>query len=129
MLPADDCNFLNGRFGGHSLAVEGGMTCVIVPDLALPPGLSHQQSDLLLRLSPGYPDVPPDMFWFDPHLSRVDGARIDCADQYEDYLGRRWQRWSRHLDGGAWRSGSDGLRSYFTLIEKELSRAALRDAA
>ncbi|HEX8643711.1 MAG TPA: E2/UBC family protein [Allosphingosinicella sp.] len=129
MLPADDNVFLAARFPGHQVAVEGGMTCVLIPALQLPPGLSHSTGDLLLRLSGGYPDVPPDMFWFDPHLRRADGASIDRADQFENYLGRLWQRWSRHMNPGAWRSGTDGLRSFLTLIEKELARAALRNAA
>ncbi len=129
MLPADDIEFLTERFTNHDVVVEGGMTCVLVPAYALPPGLDHSTSDLLLRLSPGYPDVPPDMFWFEPALHRADGAGIDRADVTETYLCRAWQRWSRHMNGGCWRSGSDGLRSYFTLIDKELSRAALRAAA
>lgn len=129
MLPADDVDFLTERFSSHGVVVEEGMTCVLVPALVLPIGLSHVASDLLLRLSPGFPDVPPDMFWFDPPLRRADGAIIDRADVTETYLGRQWQRWSRHMPNGCWRSGSDGLRSYFTLIERELSRAALRTAA
>ena len=129
MLPADDADFLTERFSNHDVVTEAGMTCVLVPALALPTGLSHSASDLLLRLSPGYPDVPPDMFWFAPALRRADGACIDKTEVTETYLGRQWQRWSRHMPGGCWRSGLDGLRSYFTLIDKELSRAALRTAA
>ena len=129
MLPADDNEFLTGRFPAHQVTVESGMTCVLIPAIQLPPGLSHSSSDLLFRLSAGYPDVPPDMFWFDPHLQCADGRGIDRADQLENYLGRLWLRWSRHMDSGAWRSGIDGLRSFFTLVEKELARAALREAA
>ena len=129
MLPADDDEFLNDRFPVHNVVAEAGMTCIVVPGLILPRGLSHDTSDLLLRLSPGYPDVPPDMWWFDPGLRRSDGRTIDRTESIETYLGRRWQRWSRHLPPGLWRSGSDRLRSYFTLIDRELRLASLPVAA
>lgn len=129
MLPAEDVEFLTDRFSSHDVTVEAGMTCVLVSAFVLPSGLNLAASDLLVRLSPGYPDIPPDMFWFGPALSRSDGAIIDRADVTEIHLGRQWQRWSRHMSDGSWSSGSDGLRSYFTLIEKELLRAALRTAA
>lgn len=33
----------------------------------------------------------------------------------ETYLGRSWQRWSRHI-GNGWRPGIDDLRSYLAYI-------------
>lgn len=129
MLPPDDLEFLVERGPAYSIHAEAGMTCIVVPDYALPPGLDRTNSDLLLRLAGGYPDVPPDMWWFSPAVRRSDGAVIDRTNVTEHHLGRDWQRWSRHLDAPRWLSGVDGLRSYFTLIDQQLRNAALRTAA
>ena len=100
------------------------MVCVLLPKFALPVGLNIGQADLLLRLSAGYPDVPPDMWWFSPAVLRADGTRIEATESVEHHLGRDWQRWSRHLDPNRWMAGVDSLESYFTLIASELHKAA-----
>jgi hypothetical protein len=99
------------------------MTCVVLPAFALPPGFDRPQSDLLLRLNAGYPDVAPDMWWFDPPVKRADGQTIPATEVVEQHLGRSWQRWSRHFANGQWQSGIDGLESYLALIRKELGRS------
>lgn len=124
MLPSIDQELLNERSPGHSVQAEGGMICVLLPDFPLGPGFDRPSSDLLLRLSPGYPDVPPDMWWFNPPVRRVDGVGIAATEATEHILGRTWQRWSRHLQPGQWRSGVDSLRSYLALVAKELRSAS-----
>jgi hypothetical protein len=99
------------------------MTCVVLPEFCLPPGFDRPRSDLLLRFNPGYPDVPPDMWWFDPPVRRNDGQPIPATEVIERYLGRNWQRWSRHFAAGQWRSGIDGLESFLALVRKELERS------
>ena len=125
MLPAPDVAFLTERNLEHATSVEGGMVCVVVHGWILPPGYNVQEADLLLRLPTAYPDLPPDMWWFDPAVLRADGCGIPGTEATEHYLGRRWQRWSRHLDPEQWHSGVDGIRSFFTLIREELVRSAL----
>jgi hypothetical protein len=100
------------------------MTCVVVRDFCLPPGLNRAQADLLLRFSAGYPDIAPDMWWFSPPLQRAAGEPIPATEVIENHLGRSWQRWSRHLPAGQWRSGTDGLESFLALIRGELERSA-----
>lgn len=123
MLPPIDSLFLAERFPAHSVCVEGGMTCIVIPDFPIPPGLSVAASSLLLRLSPGYPDVPPDMWWFYPAVKRVSGGEIPCTQVYEHLFGREWQRWSRHLTPGQWRSGIDSVESYLAIVKRELDSA------
>lgn len=101
------------------------MTCVLFPGYVLPDGYDCSQSDLLLRLSAGYPDVPPDMWWFNPGLRRADGTAIPATEHTEQYLGRSWQRWSRHFTAGQWQSGVDGLENFLALVRRELERCAL----
>ena len=124
MLPAPDAAFLTERSLEYSAEVEGGTLCIIVPRWDLPAGYTIREADLLVRLPTGYPDLPPDMWWFDPAVLRIDGCTIPATDATERYRGRTWQRWSRHLSPEQWRSGVDGLGSFFTLIREELYRCA-----
>ena len=123
MLPAHDTQYLVERGVNHSVAAESNMTCLIFRDYRLPAGFDRAQSDLLLRFRAGYPDVPPDMWWFDPPVRRADGQPIPATDVIEHYLGRSWQRWSRHLPDGQWRSGIDGVETFLALIRRELERS------
>lgn len=123
MLPPNDTKYLAERAVNHSVMLEANMTCVIFPDFRLPAGLDRTESDLLLRISAGYPDVAPDMWWFDPPVRRPDGQAIPATDVIEHHLGRSWQRWSRHLTNGQWRSGVDGLESFLALVRRELERS------
>ncbi len=129
MLPQIDMEFLEERAPGFTVTSEAGMVCVVIPAMPLPPGFDRPTSDLLLRLPGGYPDVHPDMWWFEPPVRRVDGATIQATESHEQHLGRTWQRWSRHLQPGQWRSGVDCLRTYVALVQKELRAAAPAAAA
>lgn len=100
------------------------MLCVILTAWPLPPGLSAECVDLLIRLPTNYPDVRPDMWWVDPALRRADGTVIPATQVTEPHLGRTWQRWSRHFAQGQWQSGIDGLENYLALIRSEFLKAA-----
>lgn len=123
-LPPDDAQYLAVKHPAHQVATEGGMVCVVVPDWPLPAGYASGSSDLLLRLNPAYPDVCPDMWWFSPAVTRMDGLAIPGTESQENYLGRTWQRWSRHFNPGQWMAGVDGLESYLALVAQELRRCA-----
>ena len=101
------------------------MTCVVLQGYRLPAGYDREQADLLLRLNPGYPDVQPDMWWFDPGIHLKDGRVVRATEVTEQHLGRTWQRWSRHFIAGQWQSGIDSLESYLALISGELERCVL----
>lgn len=124
MLPLEDMKFLTERFGDGNFTVtpESGFTCVVIPGYGLPAGYAREKSDLLLRLQSGYPDVPPDMWWFHPAVMRADGSPIPQTEVTEQHMGRSWQRWSRHLQPGSWRSGVDGLEGFFALLRKDLTK-------
>jgi hypothetical protein len=124
MLPSNDQSHLDERAPGSSVTVDGGMICVVIPDFALAAGFTQTKADLLLRLSPGYPDLPPDMWWFNPAVRRMDGRPIAATEVQETYFGRTWQRWSRHLNAGQWRAGVDSIESYLALVRRELEHAA-----
>jgi len=123
LLPAD-CRCLEDRGLAYGASVEVGMTCVVIKSWRMPAGYDRTESDLLVRLPAGFPDVAPDMWWFAPAVKLASGATVQATEIVENYLGREWQRWSRHFQPGQWRSGIDGLESYLALIQRELIRCA-----
>ncbi len=129
MLPLLDQDYLQARVPNFAVSLDGGMLCIVIPSFPLPACLTAASADLLVRLSPGYPDLPPDMWWFAPAIRRTDGLEIPATQLQESYLGRSWQRWSRHLTPGQWRSGIDSIESYLALVRKELNAAARSHAA
>ena len=122
-LPHFDRKHLLEKNIAHEIAVESGMTCVVFRRWRLPTGLDRDATDLLLRLRPGYPDIPPDMWWFSPAVHLANGSPLPSTNVVEWYLGRQWQRWSRHFTNGQWRSGIDGLASFLALIREDLARS------
>lgn len=122
-LPQSDMDYLNERDLTYQISSESDMTCVVLLQWPLPNGFDQDVSDLLIRLSPGYPDVPPDMWWFSPYVNLKNGQALPATDSVESYLGRSWQRWSRHFNSGQWKSGIDGLESFLALIRQDLIRS------
>lgn len=123
-LPAVDQRYLAERGIPHQVLTEGGMVCVLFPGWQLPPGLNVSQTDVLLCLAPGYPDIPPDMWWTDPEVLRSDGSTIQATEVRQVLVGRTWQRWSRHFQAGQWQSGVDSLESFLARIRHEFDLAA-----
>lgn len=123
-LPQPEVEFLDSRGLTYTVSEEGGMTCVVFPNHKLPMGLNVTSADLLIRLSPGFPDVPPDMWWFSPGIARPDGQVIPATDVTEQHVGRSWQRWSRHLNANQWQSGTDNLQTFLAMINREVARCA-----
>lgn len=122
-VPPADSSYLEERDLSHEIVIEAGAVCVILRDWPLPPGYDQPAADLLIRLPPGYPDVAPDMWWFDPAIHRIDGQEIPATQSVEHHAGRDWQRWSRHFAAGQWQSGVDGIESYLALIRREVESA------
>ena len=123
-LPQSYNAYLDERGVVHEIVSESGMICVVMPGWPLPGGLDRDAADLLVRLSPGYPDIPPDMWWFCPAVHLANGTALPATDVVETYLGRQWQRWSRHFNNGQWQSGVDGLASFLALIRQDLQHSA-----
>jgi hypothetical protein len=122
MLPEADEAYLRGKGWSFEVSVEAGMLCVVIQDYVLPLGFDRASTDLLVRLPGSWPDGTPDMFWVDPEIRRkADGAYPEAAASFETYLGRKWQRFSRHVQSGAWRP-SDGLGVWMAVIAEELAK-------
>lgn len=124
MLAPIDEGYLRSKGLAFEVTVEQGLILVVIEKYPLPDGYDRPTTDLLLRLPQGFPDAQPDMFWCDPPIRIAGtGAFPQAADLMEVYLGRTWQRFSRHLSAGAWTPGTDNLGSYMSLVGAELERS------
>ncbi len=123
MLLPEDAAYLARHDYEATVVPDGGYICVVVKEFRLPAGYHVATSDLLIRLPPGFPDAQPDMWWFDPPARiAATGAFPQATESTETYLGRSWQRWSRHFPAGQGRPGRRGLESYMTLIQRDLKK-------
>jgi Prokaryotic E2 family E len=128
LLPADK-EYLDELGLPYEVTLDQGLICVVISNWPLPVGYEPSEVDLLLRLPVGFPDTQPDMYWCNPPVRvAASGSYPPAADQMESYMGRTWQRFSRHLQAGAWQAGRDDLSSYLALIRqglvKEVAAAA-----
>jgi len=123
MLAEDDARFLESQGWRYEHQPDGELINLIIFGYELPPGYTVSRCDLLIRLPGGFPDAPPNMFWLDPPAVYPNGSQPPGAEQREVYVGRTWQRWSRHLSESEWRAGIDNLRSYVRFIRTNLEAA------
>lgn len=103
---------------------ESGQKAIIVKQFRLPTGrFGVPSADLLILLPSGYPDCPPDMFYTMPWLKLIaSNCHPTGADCSHEFLGRTWQRWSRHSN--EWRPGIDGIWTMLKRVETALGCAA-----
>ncbi|QNP41729.1 E2/UBC family protein [Lysobacter solisilvae (ex Woo and Kim 2020)] len=124
-IPDRDTTFLRER--GYEWEVvpdPAGSSCVIVRGFDVSGGgFTPAATDLMVRIPPQYPMTPLDMWYCDPPIRlSTNGQFAQASEVIESHIGRSWQRFSRHLNGG-WRPGIDSLRSFFALIQRELQGA------
>jgi hypothetical protein len=121
-LPKKDEAFLEERTLKWELVNDpGGSGALIIHDFDVSGGgFAPARTDLMIRIPAQYPMTPLDMWYCDPPLRlAATGQFAPATEVLEHFAGRTWQRFSRHLPG-SWRPSVDGLRSFFTLIQKEL---------
>ncbi|MFT3864593.1 MAG: E2/UBC family protein [Solirubrobacterales bacterium] len=128
MLSEVDKAFLEQRGFDHEVIGEGQMVSLIIHGFRMPDGYVPGVVDLLLRLPSGFPDAAPDMWWTAPAVSYVGGSAPPATEVRQEFVGRTWQRWSRHL-AVSWRPGIDNLQTYLRLIRTDLERATMQVAA
>lgn len=121
LLPEPDRDFLVAAGYEHTIERVGDHVHIVIKTFPLP-RYKPQSADLLIRVKNGYPNAKLDMFWTYPDVSLPNGGVPLKADVHEQYGGRNWQRWSRHIANGKWRPGVDNLRSYLTTVKTELAK-------
>ena len=129
LLAERDLAYLSSKGLDFEAVLESNMIAVVIKGFELPRGYEPRVVALLLRLPLQFPEAAPDMFWTDPVVSYVGGGVPPASELRETYVGRSWQRWSRHFGRSQWRPGVDDLRSYVRLIRSTLEREVLPLAA
>ncbi|MGI9302024.1 MAG: E2/UBC family protein [Gammaproteobacteria bacterium] len=92
-----------------------GWTFLILRDFLLPEAFTPNRVRLLVKLPPAFPDAAPDMFWVHPQV-KVAAAGAPQGTSMEPLLGQAWQRFSWHLQSGAWRPGASTLRDFMRCV-------------
>jgi len=121
-LPARDVSFLTERgFQWELIPDPNGAACLVIKDFQVGPGgFAPPVTDLMIRIPGQYPLTPLDMWYCSPAIRiAATGQFAPASEVSEQLIGRSWQRFSRHLPG-TWQPGTDSLRSFLALIQREL---------
>lgn len=119
------------RFGPVRWDDEDGLW-LLVEHYPLPPGLSKRTSKILIDIPREYPAIPPDGWYMDIDVTRVDAERLahlivaDSSLNKHADLGYGW--FCVHVDPATWHPvagiwGGDNLVGYFEWIALQLSGA------
>ena len=120
-LLEEDEKYLAEKGYSWELASDAGNTALIIKDYSVNSDtFDRAKTDLLIIIPAQYNNAKLDMFFVDPPLRNKDGNYPNAADHFEDHAGRKWQRFSRHLN--VWLPGVDTLAGFMSLISKELQK-------
>jgi hypothetical protein len=122
-LPEKDLDYLKGKELPFEEALDGSQKVLILKSYPLDGArFDAAQVDILVMIPQGFPDIGPDMFYTFPWLRLRDkNCYPRAADQPLNFLGKTWQRWSRHSND--WRPGRDGIRTVLKRVEHAFESA------
>lgn len=126
VLPSSDRKYLEAKGYTFREVSDGTTSGLIIDNFDVVPStkFSVDKSSLLIVLPQGYPDVPPDMFYFWPKLLyNKDNSFPPQTSTEVTFFQTKWQQWSRHAPANEWRIGKDGIQSYLQRVFKALNEA------
>ena len=104
-----------------SVVDDGARFFIILERFQLPDGMYVPQvTDLMVMADYQYPMSQLDMYWTDPPVQLTTGALPQGAESFEEYAGRRWQRWSWHYPG--WNPSKHNLRTHIEVFYDRLAK-------
>lgn len=90
---------------------------VVLQKVPLPQDLfSVCESDVLFITDKQYPFSAMDMFWTELEVVHPDGSIPTNADCVEEYIGRKWRRFSWHRNN-VWNPAGNPLLDHFAFME------------
>lgn len=124
-LPEADRDYLKEKGYIYQEYSDGAQKGIIFSGWKLPDGKYNlSEVDLLILIPSGYRDTPLDMFYNYPNIILIgEQKQAKATEATHVFQTRTWQRWSRHLAGGAWRPGVDGLHTFIQAVQKALIEA------
>jgi hypothetical protein len=117
LIPENDEEYLRQKRFDYEIKQVGPEIHVILKAWKFPEVYIPRSADILIRIMPGYPLTPVDMFWVSPDIKLVSGGDPQATDLHETLGGKIWQRWSRH---NQWRAGVDDLRTFIRAMAEEI---------
>jgi hypothetical protein len=91
-------------------AIDSDALMVILYDHPLPPGWSHDRSDVLFAIPLNYPAGQPDNVCARPDLTLAGGAMPGNNQGIQQHAGRSWLQFSYHIDPNDWRPHADAAK-------------------
>jgi hypothetical protein len=79
---------------------------VIIKNFKMPDGWNRSSTELLILITPAYPQTPPDNFYVPPGLKTVNEITPGSYSEPVPKIERQWGQFSYHLDG-EWRPTTD----------------------
>jgi hypothetical protein len=76
---------------------------VVLTDHELPPGWSHDHTDVLFPIPANYPAGQPDNVCARPDLTLAGGAAPGNSQGIQTHAGKQWLQFSYHVDPNDWR--------------------------
>jgi hypothetical protein len=125
-LPEFDRDYLLEKGYQFEEKIDANRNGLIIRNWLLPVGkFNIQTADLLILAPNGYPEVRPDMWYFNPAILLAPSNRPARQTQANiNFEGKVWQRWSRHYPANEWRSGVDGIHTYLKKVHTALETAS-----
>jgi hypothetical protein len=109
----------------HEVVEEGPRIFIVFKRYELPDGLySTEKTDLMIFTTQFYPNAGFDMFWVEEGLKLKGGGIPKNADQIENYLGKRWRRFSYHpYTNKPWNPSEDSVIGFLAYVAQRLRKA------
>jgi hypothetical protein len=119
-LLEDDERYLEHKELDWEIIVESGVELLVIKNFAIDKlKYDHEAVDLLIIIPPQYNSAQLDMWYVEPWIKLLStGGYPPTADQSIQFLGRTWQRFSRHFP--IWRPGVDTLSTLLVFAFREL---------
>ena len=124
-LPEFDRDYLLEKGYQFEEKIDVNINGLILKNWSLPVGkYNFVKSDLLIIIPNGYPEVRPDMWYFNPPIYLAPSNKPARQTQANiSFEGKAWQRWSRHYPANEWRSGVDGIHTFLKKVQTALECA------
>jgi len=124
-LPEFDREYLLEKEYIFEEKIDANRNGLIIRNWILPTGKYNlETTDLLVLIPNGYPEVRPDMWYFNPAILLALSNKLAKQTQANiNFEGKVWQRWSRHFPANEWRSGIDGIHTYLKKVQTALELA------
>jgi hypothetical protein len=110
------------REDGHVIEIteDGNRYYIVFAGFAIPSeAYLPRATDIMVMADYQYPMSRMDMFWTDPEILKTAGGYPQGAESFEEYAGRRWQRWSWHYPN--WNPACDNVRTHLEVVNDRLS--------